>query len=68
MTIKMSLENKEHSIMLLLLLLFIAVKMGDFDTKDVVVIAEEGQSYYPSWKEWKGAWEETPLYPLRAVS
>ena len=28
---------------------FIAVKMGDFDTKDVVVIAEEGQSYYPSW-------------------
>jgi len=28
---------------------FVASKMVDIDTKDVVVVAEEGQSYYPSW-------------------
>jgi len=28
---------------------FVSQKMIDFDTKDVVIIAEEGQSYYPAW-------------------
>jgi len=27
----------------------IAAKMIDLDTKDILVIAEDGQSYYPSW-------------------
>lgn len=27
----------------------IAAKMIDLDTKDVLVVAEEGQSYYPAW-------------------
>lgn len=27
----------------------VAAKMIDFDTKDVQVIAEDGQSYYPAW-------------------
>ncbi len=27
----------------------VAAKMIDLDTKDVIVVAEDGQSYYPSW-------------------
>ena len=28
---------------------FVSTKMIDLDTKDLIVIAEEGQSYYPAW-------------------